>query len=357
MKYKIFLIAIGIFFFGSFSALAFNMVIDQTDGYYSLCGLGKTCESGTNTGVNWTDGVFVIPNPGSDFTLETVYTNLGRSSGTYGETDYYLRVIGWCGPSYGVVFATSTNSNTFANLGTSYETTWNFATSTIFDSGCDYALSPTDTAGTGRLIGYAHDGAGYATVGDFYNRYPFIRINGEMESAGSWNEDYNFEITTNTPGFFSNATNTEGWIEGIWNSTSSAFYIDCSGYSGGLFTSSTLGAIGCYAQKVPMGIIGMLLAPLPQSTNYFSASFAEIKNQFPFSIITGIQESIETAGTEANTVSTSTLDFPIFGHGTISVLGPNTLTDAIGAEMKDQIFTVIRYIIWIGVGLGALMLI
>jgi len=169
---------------------------------------------------------------------------------------------------------------------------------------------------------------------------------------------YNFSSPTSTPGFNFNATSSEGWINSIWNTSSSAFYVDCSGNDGGFFTSSTLNAIGCQAQRVGMGLLGMFISPLPFINNYMTATISRIQTVFPFSMVFSAQNVIENQLASSSSENAGTLSFntntPI---GSITVLTSSTLENAIGSSTKNQVFDAIEFLIWLGAGVIIITLI
>lgn len=71
-----------------------------------------------------------------------------------------------------------------------------------------------------------------------------------------------------------------------------------------------------------------------------------LKGLFPFNLISSYYQGIKY-GVASSSVATTTLNFNIPGRGTFGVLSPTLLEDLAGKPMKDQIFDVISYIIWI----------
>lgn len=82
--------------------------------------------------------------------------------------------------------------------------------------------------------------------------------------------------------------------------SSSPFFIDCSQYQIGLFSSTTLDAMGCQIKKTAFAIIGFLVSPPEWASQSLQGSVALVKQSFPFSIPTLISNAVSsTQGTYA----------------------------------------------------------
>lgn len=75
---------------------------------------------------------------------------------------------------------------------------------------------------------------------------------------------------------------------------------DCSAYEGGLFSSSTLQALGCVAVNSGKTLARFLLIPQDNVEEYFFTSVQNIQTVFPFSLILGSRNLIKSAINENN---------------------------------------------------------
>lgn len=150
-------------------------------------------------------------------------------------------------------------------------------------------------------------------------------------------------IATSTPPW--NASST--WLN--LNSTSSPFYVDCSQTGGGsFFSSSTIDALACYAQKTIFAGVGFLVVPPAIFQDYMNDSILSMKNAFPFSLVYGISQSVQSSINTSSTVNMANLNLNLPGVGTSTVLAELDLENWVGAEKKESIFTVLEYVIWAG---------
>ncbi len=144
-------------------------------------------------------------------------------------------------------------------------------------------------------------------------------------------------------------------FEGSQSSSTNPFYIDCSGVGdGGLFSSSTIERIACYAQKVVWATAGFLVVPQDWSQNLINAEFAKLKTKFPLSLIFTITDTAKYAAEEASeNTSTSTTSF-VFRGKSIPVL-----TDVWEGhyEIRDTIFDGINMLLYAVTGFLLLKLI
>jgi len=142
-------------------------------------------------------------------------------------------------------------------------------------------------------------------------------------------------------------------VEPITTSTIERYFsIDCSGYSGGIFSSSTLGALGCYAEKTLVSVAGWFVIPPDWSINYIKNSFSDLKTRFPFSLVYGFTDTIKSGVSTATSSAQTSLSFDLTGSDlpykfSSSILTPTTLNDTIGATSTTAIFTAERAVIWI----------
>lgn len=152
------------------------------------------------------------------------------------------------------------------------------------------------------------------------------------------------------------------------NSTSSPFYVDCSGTGGGgLFSSSTVNVLACYGQKVLYSVVGFLVVPPEFISNFMNSSLNSLKTVFPFSMVYGSVNSIENAVSATSTVDYDNLkiDMPQIGIST-NILSDDMIAgwlttdscDATCATAKQEnYFDIMRAIIWVGVGFKILLLV
>jgi hypothetical protein len=131
---------------------------------------------------------------------------------------------------------------------------------------------------------------------------------------------------------------------------------DCSAFSGGLFSSSSLAALSCYAKDWAHYVFVELWFYPQMSTGFLTDSWEEFQDTFPFSVFFTVQDSLESAAT--TTAGSYELSFA-FGGGaaTVNLLNSSTLENAVGSTTKNLIFNIEKSIIWLGTAAAIIFLI
>lgn len=137
---------------------------------------------------------------------------------------------------------------------------------------------------------------------------------------------------------------------------------------------------GCTFWQYFMNAMQFIMLPTPSSVNALLNSFLNFRNVFPFSIYFNIVGNFETVITNSNATTTNTLSINIPNlNGTTktitvltsstlkNVLTQNSVTNQFGTTPTcnstcattavNNIFTVLRYIIWIPTAITAIMII
>lgn len=296
---------------------------------------------GTNPNTNETN----YQNIDGGFNLQPMATGthtyyVQRGTKLKDNTTYYAKVlIPYTNTSSTITFATGNLTGTYYTAAaTSSPTNWNFhqinnATGTIsvggiqigsstlanwFDVDCSYLWDQTSIANLG-----------WSTV---WNATKWI-VNFPTEAVS-----FGFNAFKNL--FTGNTTST-----------------DISSQSA---TSTTVGVMeiaSCYVKKTTFSIMGWFIIPPPWATGFVEQGLADIKHEFPFKLIFDRVEELQNVA-ETSSIQSETLNLNIPQIGlNMNVLSANTLENMVGSSTKNMVFTVERYIIWLMVGLGLIMII
>jgi len=131
-------------------------------------------------------------------------------------------------------------------------------------------------------------------------------------------------------------------LDPTWTSASST----CSW--NGLFESSTLSDISCYAQEF---VTDLIFRPNADSVNYFYNQMKNIKSVFPFKLVNDFTGTIKSAYSNPTTTITSlNFSFDTPENINFEMLGANTLSNVVGTSTKNEIFSALESVIWIATG-------
>lgn len=159
-----------------------------------------------------------------------------------------------------------------------------------------------------------------------------------------------FTITSSTSGIV-NPTSTNPLanvnIGGI-EVESGAFNVDCSAFTLGLFSSTTIPAIFCQVKKTTYEIVDFLFIPSIAATSDFFNKLSLFRDVFPFSPFFTV---LDTIGDESeNFVVDDSMSFNLpltFSSSSITILSSSTISDHLGQSNKDLIFTFQEYLFWL----------
>lgn len=153
------------------------------------------------------------------------------------------------------------------------------------------------------------------------------------------------------------------------NSTSSVFYVDCEGYTIGLFSSTTLPGIGCIIKKTSFSILGWLFVP-PQWASDMLADIMDFSDIFPFSLVREVVDITNDVAiinaVATSSYSNSAITLPQIGLATGNLLSSSTLKDTLenplcnstcAENLKENIFNAERMVIWGGAAILVITLI
>lgn len=154
----------------------------------------------------------------------------------------------------------------------------------------------------------------------------------------------------------SNATSSYGGLFDFDNGSTTVVdfgyetqYPDCSVYAGGFFSSSTLQALGCYGESVFMHVVDFVFKPSHNAIEYLKSGGNKFATVFPFNIFFFFDDlaANQLLKSETSTTSSVALTFA-FKNTTTSqaIIGPNTLSNAVGSDNKSLYFTDVSYVIW-----------
>jgi len=122
----------------------------------------------------------------------------------------------------------------------------------------------------------------------------------------------------------------------LGGATSTAIgYNDCSSYSGGLFSSSTLQGLFCYGQNALTGLANFILYPHAVSQAFLLNAYTDFQEVFPFNVFFSLSTTVEEAvdsytGTPSSlnlTIGFPNLPGEAYSTSSISILSGTTLTD------------------------------
>lgn len=140
---------------------------------------------------------------------------------------------------------------------------------------------------------------------------------------------------------------TSTLLTGLYTGLSSNLQ-DCSAYNGGLFSSSTLQALGCFANNTAITLIDVFFIPSPSSTGVgvFRNSLTAFTTVFPFNIFFNfasiVNDSADGYEVEDNTISW-TVPMSIgsktfsFNSSTLTSAGVSTSTWATVREWESNL--------------------
>lgn len=142
-------------------------------------------------------------------------------------------------------------------------------------------------------------------------------------------------------------------IELILGTPSSTIYDNCDQYNVNLldlFSSSTLGAIGCTLTRTFTNAVRASFVPSETSLNFLSSSTEVLQQAFPFNIMFTGAEGIRNISQSLNT--TSTLQIPLLISNTsVPIFASSTLKGIIGENGYNLWYNFIRNLTWLGTGI------
>lgn len=101
------------------------------------------------------------------------------------------------------------------------------------------------------------------------------------------------------------------------------------------------------------GLISLMFQPHQQVVNDLITMITSIKSKFPFNIFFDFENTISNyVNTQTNATGQNfsiTLAFPQ-GNTNVNVLTPTMINDNLGSSVKNQLFTLEDYLIWLGLG-------
>lgn len=132
-------------------------------------------------------------------------------------------------------------------------------------------------------------------------------------------------------------------------SIDSAFLVDCSAYDDAdFFSSSTIGALGCYARQTGLWLIGQLVIPPNWVKTYMSNSLEVIKNSFPFNYVFTVVDTVSAVAGGDLPSEDIVLTIPQLGIS-VDIMTTSTLSDIVGTSTAEKVFDAQTAIIWIAV--------
>jgi hypothetical protein len=155
-------------------------------------------------------------------------------------------------------------------------------------------------------------------------------------------------ITSSTPSYF--ASSSVGFFNTLGPEGNLFPTIDCSSYTFGLFSSSTLGAIGCIAKKTLFDVLGFFIIPHDQViATMYDGQLEGFKALFPFNIFFAVRNAVDTAANNSLSSASSTLAwaYPIGGQTINISVSSSTLTTYLGSTIRNIYFTIARMFLWL----------
>lgn len=169
-----------------------------------------------------------------------------------------------------------------------------------------------------------------------------------------------FDNSTSTgalPGGYGTGSNLGLFL----NSTSTLISpVDCTGYTIGLFSSTTLDGIGCVVKKTASEILNWLFVPDPAAWVSLSESMQKFREIEPFNTIYSVRSTL-AGNLVTSTPATLSMTLPIPNHQNTEIVllssQPPFGTGATSTAMQTAIKDTTRAIIWVGVAFLALAII
>lgn len=124
---------------------------------------------------------------------------------------------------------------------------------------------------------------------------------------------------------------------------------DCSVYSGGLFSSSTLQALGCYAENVGYNIVNFLFYPNTGLT-FFNERVNDFTNVFPFSLVFGTLEQIHESA--ENKSGSGTISIPLGFSSTSISISSSTIKSFVGISTYETVRSTQDAFLWAVLGIA-----
>lgn len=230
--------------------------------------------------------------------------------------------------------------------------------------GCNLTTSYTITS-TADTYWYVISRTGSASTTAYWafddNPNGFQSANTCTRSAGTWSctgsarrFPVGFEHATYLQEWSSIATSTIDYLRFL--TSTSTPDIDCSSYSAGLFSSSTLQALSCYTRETFFWAMEKLFYPSQASIDIVNEAITSFENVFPFNVFFTIVSTLETQADLVTASTTAiTIPYPPFaGGGSLTLFDDTTVQSAIGETAYDEIRNVEEHFIWALFGIAVL---
>jgi len=264
--------------------------------------------------------------------------------------DFQSFYTSWRIGSYDSDITASTPGKIAVWFGQSTSTMTHLATTNIYveDSNADYPninrLVRTDetlSAGTWYAYARVYDYSVSNFFGDTIATSPTI----------SFTTDSDAPVAFDILGGFNNIPNASTSID---TDPTSPFFVDCSGYTGSFFSSSTIPGVFCLIKKTTYGLFGWAVVPPTSFMTDFKNAF-DFSDVLPLNIVYGVKDRIEVAGRDIVNATTTPASLSIgfnmgsLGGGTSTdVISPTFLSDSMPTADRTLITTWIKNIFWVG---------
>lgn len=116
---------------------------------------------------------------------------------------------------------------------------------------------------------------------------------------------------------------------------------DCSAYSGGLFSSSTLGALQCFGNNFIKTGVSLIFLPHDLSVNFLKDSFGALTEQFPFNIVFNLASTTQNLVAQGSSSISSFYETHITLNGQDITLVSSSTLDQLGTSNKNLFFGIV----------------
>lgn len=183
---------------------------------------------------------------------------------------------------------------------------------------------------------------GYFVNGYDTTAYLLDAVTGEIMSTS---QEIFFEL---------NSVTAPAWLGGLGayqnpEETLSPFFVDCSAYDDiGFFDTGTFSMIFCNIKKSTYEIGHQLFSAHKTTLDTLGNTFDYLKDGFPFNIVYGVSDSIQTA--LADDLTPQDLTLTIFDQQ-LPILTTTMMSDVLGQDTQDDLFGYVIDFAWVGAGL------
>jgi len=229
----------------------------------------------------------------------------------------------------------------------------------------DYATSSA-TVGTSKVDSKETSNTAYSTFQFSFNKINTLTtstLTATWYAQASLVEGSSTVATSSIIQFTVNYPPGGNKIQGIGNYTNTTNIIlaeeedNCEIYQGGLFSSSTLQALACYARTIPKNILVWLFVTSSDFMDDKKTNLEECEDVYPFSIAFAVSITVQDNASSSDANYTYSVPLPWATSTQFTVLNSSTLQSRFGSTAKNAYFTAAEAAIWIGTALAILAVI